>query len=71
VDIEKSDGTVISAPTGSFLPIDEKGDSPQESKSSIFLLKRLGLGKKKRYDFCFNCHQVGGRGELKRGWSNY
>lgn len=23
-----------------------------------------------RYDWCFTCHVVGGRGELKRGWES-
>ncbi len=71
VDVTKEDGNVIEVPRGMFLPIEKNGTSPQRAESSHFLLKRVGTGKKERYNFCMECHLTGGRGELKRGIRSY
>ena len=66
VDVILKDGKTLQAPTGKFVSLKGEEAAPDNAQSSLLILKRVGEGKNKRYDFCFDCHVVGGRGEIKR-----
>lgn len=66
VDIELGDSRVIPARTGQFVPVDSGSAPPGRASSDRRLLNRP---RGDRYDWCFTCHEIGGRGRLKRGWS--
>jgi hypothetical protein len=66
VDVILKDGKTLQAPTGKFVSLKGEEATPDNAQSSLLILKRVGEGKNKRYDFCFDCHIVGGRGEIKR-----
>ena len=58
---------VISSAAKQFVEIDTAGNHPGEAKSDLHLLRRK---RGDRYDFCFTCHEVGGRGKMKKDWSD-
>lgn len=68
VEVLTPEGKLLEAQTGSFVPVRSGFPLPENARSSSLILKRVGEGKDRKYDFCFNCHIEGGKGELKRGW---
>lgn len=65
VDVTLPDSSVLPSATAQFVPFDYSGPAPRHAVSDRALLRRVTGG---RYDWCFNCHEVGGRGRLKRDW---
>ncbi|HZX34885.1 MAG TPA: FecR domain-containing protein [Thermodesulfobacteriota bacterium] len=61
VEAELKNGKTVQVPAGTILAI--KGDAPLPGKAepAMPILEKAGVG----FDFCFNCHVVGGRGKLK------
>ncbi len=68
VEVMLNDGKTLNAMTGRFVSIKAGGGLPDKAEPSNLILKRVKEGADKRFDFCFTCHTVGGRGELKRDW---
>lgn len=65
VDATLLDSRVVRSPTARFLPVAADGTSPPKARSDRHLLVRP---RGDRYDWCFTCHEIGGRGALKRNW---
>lgn len=65
VDVELGDSRIIAARTGQFVPVENSSSKPPMARSDRVLLARA---RGDRYDWCFTCHEIGGRGRLKRGW---
>lgn len=61
------DTAVIPTPGEHFLEIGADGSRPDSAQPDIHLLRRM---RRDRYDWCFSCHVVGGRGELKKDWTD-
>ena len=68
VEVILKDGKTMQSPTGRFVSLKDGEAPPDKAQSSLMMLKRVEEGKNKRYDFCFNCHIAGGKGEIKRDW---
>lgn len=66
LDVTLSDGSRITSTTGTFVPVDKGRPGPEKAVPDFLLLRRK---RNDRYQWCFNCHEVGGRGELKRDWA--
>jgi hypothetical protein len=54
-------GKKIKVPKGKYLPVSLEGPAPVKAVTSLPLLEKKGSV----FDFCFNCHVVGGQGKLK------
>ncbi len=65
VDVVLPDSRVLASKTAQFVPVESDGRAPRGAMSDRKLLRRVTGG---RYDWCFTCHEVGGRGRLKRDW---
>ena len=65
VDVTLNDGRTLQSTKGTFVPIEYDGTGPESASPDFLLLRRK---KDDRYQWCFTCHEVGGRGELKRNW---
>lgn len=65
VSVTLGDSRVLSSRTGEFVPIPADGEAPRRAMGDRHLLRRP-VGD--RYDWCFTCHEVGGRGRLRRDW---
>lgn len=61
VEAELQGGGSVQVPAGMILVV--KGDEPMPdmAESALPMLDKPGVG----FDFCFNCHVLGGRGKLK------
>ncbi|MBI5639976.1 MAG: FecR domain-containing protein [Nitrospirae bacterium] len=57
-------GQKIKVPRGQYLPLASDGPIPAKSETSLPLLEKKGSV----FDFCFNCHIVGGKGKLNPDW---
>ncbi|MBI5237936.1 MAG: FecR domain-containing protein [Deltaproteobacteria bacterium] len=68
VEVMLNGGKTLNAMTGRFVSIKAGDALPDIAEPSNLILKRVGKGADKRFDFCFTCHTVGGRGEVKRDW---
>lgn len=66
VDVELRDSRVVRTGTGRFVPVDSAGHGPARARDDRDL---LCSPRGDRYDWCFTCHEIGRRGELRRGWS--
>lgn len=66
VSVTLPDSTVIRSVSGRFVPVDHGQPAPSQARGDRHLLVRP---RGDRYDWCFTCHEIGGRGMLKRGWS--
>ena len=66
VDVIFSDSEVIQSPGKHFVEIGKNGEHADEAKHDLHLLRRK---KKNRYKWCFECHEAGGKGKLKRNWN--
>lgn len=66
VEVTLKDGSTATVTGGGRYPLDAKGMPQEDHVSGHDILRRLGEGKKARYDFCFQCHLVGGG--LKKDW---
>lgn len=64
VEVVLKDGKVIEVPTASFIDVTAGAPPPEKAISSIPMLETKGTS----FDFCFNCHIVGGKGRVKRYW---
>lgn len=61
-----NDGRTIQALTGNYVAIKSDGIAPEKSQRATSILRRVGSGKEERFDWCFSCHVVGSKGELKK-----
>jgi hypothetical protein len=57
-------GQKIKVPKGQSISIPLDGPVPEKPGSSLPVLEKRGTV----FDFCFNCHIVGGKGKLKPDW---
>lgn len=57
-------GQKIKVPKGQYLSVESDGSATKKSETSLSLLENKGTV----FDFCFNCHIVGGKGKLRPGW---
>lgn len=57
-------GEKIKVPKGQYLPVASDGPAPRKSETSLPLLEKKGTV----FDFCLNCHIVGGKGRLRPDW---
>lgn len=57
-------GEKIKVPKGQYLPVASDGPAPRKSETSLPLLEKKGTV----FDFCLNCHIVGGKGKLRPDW---
>lgn len=57
-------GEKIKVPKGHYLPVAADGPVPEKAETSLPLLENRGTV----FDFCFNCHLVGGKGALRPDW---
>jgi hypothetical protein len=64
VEAATKNGQKIRVPKGEYLPVLSDGPAPKKSQTSLPLLEKKGSV----FDFCFNCHIVGGKGKLKPDW---
>lgn len=55
-------GRAIKVPRGQYFAFASGSPIPTKTQSAGSLLEKRGAG----FDFCFNCHVVGGRGKLKQ-----
>lgn len=62
VEVTSGDGRAIKVPKGQYLAFTSGSSVPEKPQSAIPLLAKTGTA----FDYCFNCHIVGGKGELKR-----
>ncbi len=53
---------MIKVPKGEYFAFAAGSPVPGKTESAASLLEKTGAG----FDFCFNCHVVGGRGALKQ-----
>lgn len=61
VETTTRDGSRIMVPRGKYIPVPSDGPAPPKLQPSLPLLEKRGGV----FDFCFNCHMVGGKGKLK------
>lgn len=64
VEATTKNGQKVRVPKGEYLPVSSEGPAPKKSQASLPLLGEKGSV----FDFCFNCHIVGGKGKLKPDW---
>ena len=64
VEATTKSGQKIRVPKGEYLPVSSEGPAPVKSQTSLPLLEKKGTV----FDFCLNCHIVGGKGKLKPDW---
>lgn len=57
-------GEKLKVPKGQYLAVSSDGPVPKKSETSLPLLEKQGTV----FDFCFNCHIVGGKGRLRPDW---
>jgi hypothetical protein len=62
VEVALADGRVVEVPKGEHLSFTARAPVPATTAPAATLLEKTGAG----YDFCFNCHVVGGKGALKQ-----
>ena len=62
VEVSLDGGRVIKVPRGEYFAFAAGSPIAGKTESAISLLEKSGAG----FDFCFNCHVVGGRGTLKQ-----
>ena len=63
VEVSLKDGRTIRVAKGEYLAVPENEPAPVKAQTSLPLLEKRGTV----FDFCFNCHSVGGKGTLKQG----
>lgn len=66
VEVTLPDSRTVTAGTGRFVPVSAAGTAPRRALADRDLLLAV---RGDRYDWCFTCHEVGRRGQLRRGWS--
>jgi len=61
VEVSLDGGRVIKVPKGEYFAFTAGSPIPGKTESAASLLEKTGAG----FDFCFNCHVVGGSGKLR------
>lgn len=64
VDVKTTGGKAVKLPAGEFYAFTEGEPLPEKPQSALPQLQKRSAA----FDFCFNCHVVGGKGKLKRDW---
>lgn len=64
VEVTLPDGRKLNVPKGHYVAIPADGPAPAAAQTSVPVLAQAGTV----FDFCLNCHVVGGKGELKPNW---
>lgn len=67
VEVTTNNGKVVKLPAGEFYAFTEGEPLPEKPKSALPELEKRSAA----FDFCFNCHVVGGKGKLKRDWERF
>ncbi len=62
VDVAPPGGGGLKVPRGEYVAFAAGGPMPGQPAQGAALLERTGAG----FDFCFNCHAVGGKGALRQ-----
>jgi hypothetical protein len=62
IEVSLDGGRVIKVPRGEYFAFTAGSPIPTKTAPAASLLEKTGAG----FDFCFNCHVVGGRGKLKQ-----
>lgn len=62
VDVAPPGGAGLKVPQGEYVAFAAGAPIPDQPAQGAALLERTGAG----FDFCFNCHAVGGKGALKQ-----
>ena len=61
VEVSLDGGRVIKVPKGEYFAFTAGAPIPGKTESAASLLEKAGAG----FDFCLNCHVVGGKGKLR------
>jgi hypothetical protein len=61
VEVTLKNGQAIKVPKGEYIDFTSDSPIPEKTQPAASLLEKTGTA----YDFCFNCHVVGGKGKLK------
>lgn len=64
IEVITPDGGKLAVPKGQYVAIDAGKSMPAGAQSSVPVLAQSGTV----FDFCLECHIVGGKGELKPKW---
>ncbi len=64
VEVTLNSGQIIKVPKGEYISFASDSPIPEKPQSALPLLVKGETA----FDFCFNCHTVGGRGKLKERW---
>lgn len=64
VEVILKDGKSIKVPKAEYVAIASAAPAPEKSQTSLAVLEKTGTV----FDFCLNCHVVGGKGKLKPDW---
>lgn len=63
VDVALPGGQTVAVPRGQYVALAQAAPPPAGTSPGAALLEKTGAG----FDFCFECHVVGGKGGLKPG----
>ncbi len=67
VEVTTNNGKVVKLPAGEFFAFTEGEPLPEKPRSALPEFEKRSAA----FDFCFNCHIVGGKGKLKRDWERF
>lgn len=64
IEVTSPDGNRLNVPRGEYVAIDAGKSVPAKAQASAPVLEQTGT----IFDFCQDCHVVGGKGKLKPNW---
>lgn len=64
VEVILNNGKIIKVPKGEYISFASDSSIPEKPQSAMPLLVKGETA----FNFCFNCHTVGGRGKLNQDW---
>lgn len=67
VEVTLDNGQIVKVPKGEYISFASGSPVPEKSQSALPLLVKGETA----FDFCFNCHTVGGKGKLKQDLGQY